>query len=142
MSSILEATRDAHIICTATPATTPLIDFLDVKPGVHINAVGSHSEDMCEVGAQLIGQAKVVVDQRIAALAEAGEIIQCMRAGLMNEAHLIELGDLILDPSLGRTTANQITIFKSVGLAIQDISVAQYALKVASEKNLGVVVAF
>ena len=76
-------------------------------------------------------QAKVVVDQREAALAEAGEIIQAISAGLLQENNLIELGSLIHNPKLGRNSPEQITIFKSVGLAIQDVSAAQKALDAA-----------
>lgn len=135
-----EATKEADIICTATASTTPLIDIMDVRPGVHINAIGSHTEQMCEIGTKLVSQSKIIVDLRSAALAEAGEIIQSIRAGTLKENAISELGEVILDPTLGRTSPEQTTFFKSVGVAIQDISIADYTLKAAQKINQGKVV--
>lgn len=119
----------ADVICTATPSTSPILNKSQVKPGVHINAIGSHTPQMKEISNDLLAVAKVYVDERAASMAEAGEIIDAISAGLMSDDGLIELGKVILVPGLGRQNANDITIFKSVGLAIQDICAANAALK-------------
>lgn len=137
-----EATKYADIICTATPVTAPIVEFKDVKPGTHINAIGSHSAAMRELDEELISKAKVIVDQRAAALAEAGEIIHAIQNKLLSEKKLIELGQIIMNPTLGRNSSEQITLFKSVGLAIQDISAADYVLNAAIEKQRGTVIEF
>lgn len=137
VASVQEATRNADILCTATPATSPIIYLSDIKPGVHINAVGSHSAKMCEIDPQLVAKTKIIVDQRQAALAEAGDIIQTLRVGLITEKDFIELSEIVFQPKLGRNSTEQITFFKSVGLAIQDVSAAQQALTSAVKNNLG-----
>lgn len=129
VSDISSATVEADIICTATAATSPLIHLRDVKPGVHINAVGSHTPQMMELDADLLAKADIYVDQREAALAEAGEIIQAINLNKISAANLKELGDLVNRKLHGRQDAKQITVFKSVGLAIQDVSAAAMALK-------------
>jgi ornithine cyclodeaminase len=138
--SLHEATKDADIICTTTPATAPIVELKNIKPGAHINAIGSHSKQMSELSTDLLSHARIIVDEREAALKEAGEIIQCINKNLLAETDLIELGTLINHPYLGRQTENQITIFKSVGLAIQDVAVAQHAFKKALEKNQGTLI--
>ncbi len=136
---VREATQHADIICTATPSTSPIVDLADVKPGVHINAVGSHTHEMMELSTALLAAAKVYVDERAAALAEAGEIIHAIQANALQADQLYELGQLILNARLGRESPQQITVFKSVGLAIQDVSAASAALENAAH---GTMVAF
>lgn len=129
VTEIQHATKQADVICTATSATAPLIKLDDIKPGVHINAVGSYTPQMMELDAQLLAHANIFVDQREAALEEAGEIINAIKHKIINPEVLKELGDLVTKKISGRLNKNQITIFKSVGLAIQDVSAAAAALK-------------
>lgn len=135
------AVREADVLCTATTATTPVLQDADLKPGVHINAIGGYRADMVEIPAATVCRAKVVVDQRAAALAEAGDLVQPIRQGLITEAHLhAELGEIVLGRKTGRTSASEITLFKSVGNAVQDAVAAQAVLAAAARLNLGTTV--
>lgn len=133
-----EAVAEADIICTATTSHTPVFADADLKPGVHINGIGSYTPDMAEVPPETVARALVVVDSRQAALAEAGDLIQPLRAGRITEAHIhAELGEILLGRKPGRTSPEQITFFKSVGVAVQDALTARVALRNALEQGLG-----
>lgn len=140
-----DATRalaEADVICTATAAPTPLFVDSDVRPGTHINGVGSYKPSMAEIPPATVARARVVVDQRQAAWAEAGDLIQARDAGLISEAHIAgELGDVAAGTVPGRSGPAEITCFKSVGNAVQDVAVAALALARASALGLGVAVA-
>jgi ornithine cyclodeaminase len=133
-----QAVRDADIICTATTARLPVFADGDLKPGVHITAVGSYTPEMQEVPGETLKRARVVVDSREASLAESGDLIRPIQAGLFSESHIYaELGELVLGRKAGRQSADEITYFKSVGLAVQDALAAQLALENARKMNLG-----
>jgi len=124
-----EAVEEADIIVTATTSSTPVINYEWIKPGTHINAIGAFRPDMREIDSKTILNAKVVVDLREAALKEAGDIIIPIQEGLISREHIYaELSELILNRKPGRKSESEITLFKSVGLAIQDSSVATYIL--------------
>ena len=142
VDSVAQATQTADIICTATSATHPILTLAQVKPGTHINAIGSHTPTMQEISADLLAAAEVYVDQREAALAEAGEIIAALAAGQIQLTALVELRELLSQPQLTRASQKTITVFKSVGLAIQDVSAAAAALRCAEAKNIGECIAF
>lgn len=133
-----QAVADADIICTATTSASPVFADLDLKPGVHINGVGSYTPAMREIPAETVQRALVVVDSREACLEEAGDIIQPIAAGLISSGHIhAELGEIVLGRRHGRTSPAQVTFFKSVGVAVQDVMAAQLALKRAHESGLG-----
>lgn len=132
------AVKDADIICTATTSTTPVFADADLKPGVHISAIGSYTPEMAEVPAETIARASVFVDSRSAVLAEAGDLIQPIQKGLISESHVrAELGEIILGRKAGRQSDEEVTYFKSVGVAVQDAIAAQLALKNAKAMGLG-----
>jgi ornithine cyclodeaminase len=136
-----EAVSAADIICTATTSHCPVFDGREVKPGCHINAVGSFTPDMVELDLETLKRARVVVDSRQAALEEAGELIRPIRAGQYTERDIhAELGEIILGKAEGRTEAEQITLFKSVGVAVQDAAAAAVALRNAEADGLGDVI--
>lgn len=138
-----EAVSQADVICTATTATHPVFDARDIRPGTHISAVGSYTPGMEEIPSETVKRAYVVVDSRSAALAETGDLLQPIRAGLFGEDHVrAELGEIILGQKPGRTSADQITFFKSVGVAVQDAVAAQLALQNARKMGLGTEVQF
>lgn len=138
-----EAIEHADIICTATTSTKPVFDDEDVKPGTHISAVGSYTAEMQEVPAETLQRAKIFVDSRSASLEEAGDLIQPIRAGLFDESHIYgELGEVVLGQIPGRETLEEITYFKSVGIAVQDAMAAQVALMNARRMNIGTEVDF
>ena len=124
-----DAARDAEIICCATPATEPLLGASDIAAGTHINAIGSFTPAMREIDPELLGCARVVVDQREAALEESGELIDAIALKLVRRETLIELGSIVTGASAGRRSPDEITVFKSVGLAVQDVVAGSWALR-------------
>lgn len=141
--SAREAIEHADIICTATTSSEPVFEDKDIKVGTHISAVGSYTPDMQEVPAETLQRAKIFVDSRAASLEEAGDLIQPIRAGIFNESHICgELGEVVLGRIPGRQSDNEITYFKSVGVAVQDAMAAQVALAHARKMNMGTEVDF
>lgn len=126
-----EAVAQADIVSCATPATSPLFDPDSVGSGTHINAIGAFKPDMVEIPAQVLERAYVVVDDYQAAAAEAGDLIQADRAP---NATLFEMlaGT---HPHVGE----DVTVFKSVGIAAQDVAAAHRALLNAEDRDIGVV---
>lgn len=140
-SSADEAVETADIICTATTAYEPVFNGRKLKPGSHINAVGSYTPDMQEVDIITVRDSLVVVDSREAILAEAGDILVPLQTRAITENHIYaELGEIVAGMKDGRTDPDQITYFKSVGLAVQDAAAARVALENAVKLNLGTVV--
>lgn len=120
--SAADAVADAEIVCCATSSSTPLFDVDALPERVHVNAIGSYLPSMRELPAELLATAGcLVVDQVSAVLEEAGEVIHAVENGLVARDSLIELGDALRQPPVvsGRT------VFKSVGLAVQDWAVAR-----------------
>ena len=128
------AVADADIIMAATTTTTPLFDGNLLKPGTHVTGVGSFTPDMQEIDAATVKRARVVVDSREACLAEAGDII---KAGATIDA---EIGEIVNGTSPGRENDDEITFFKSVGVAAQDAAAASAVLAGAQEKNRGQII--
>jgi ornithine cyclodeaminase len=142
-SNAKEAVEQADIICTATTSTKPVFNDNDLRPGTHISAVGSYTPDMQEVSVETLQRAKIFVDSRTASLEEAGDLIQPIRMGVFEESHICgELGELVLGKIAGRKSKEEITYFKSVGIAVQDAMAAQVALKNAHKMNIGTQVDF
>ncbi|KJR99675.1 MAG: hypothetical protein VR65_15595 [Desulfobulbaceae bacterium BRH_c16a] len=130
--------QNADVICTATSSNKPVFDDVYIKKGAHINGVGSYKPDMAEISPETIARAKVVVDQIEACLAEAGDLIQPIQRGIITKNHIHgELGELVTGKISARETDDEITVFKSVGLAVQDLITADLVLKIAQEKDLG-----
>jgi len=133
-----EAVQGADIITTVTTSTTPVFLDADVAPGAHINLVGAYTPEMQEAPAATIIRSRVFVDDVMAAVHEAGDIIKPIRANLYSTQELAgTLGELVLGLVEGRVSQSDITIFKSVGLAVQDAAAAGLALRLAEEKGLG-----
>jgi alanine dehydrogenase len=138
-SSAAEAAREADVICTATTSKTPVFADGDLKPGVHINAVGSFTPEMQEVPEQTVARARLVVGSREACLAETGDLIIPIRKGLITEDDIYaELGEIAAGIKPGRESAEEITFFKSVGNAVQDVSVACAVLARTETLGLGI----
>jgi ornithine cyclodeaminase len=129
---------DADIVVTATTATTPVFDGERLRSGTHVNAVGSFKPWVRELDDATIRRARVFVDQRSAALHEAGDLLIPMRAGLMQADDIAaDLGELVLGSRSGRQGVDEITVFKSVGLAVEDMIVAQRVLARAEASGVG-----
>jgi ornithine cyclodeaminase/alanine dehydrogenase-like protein (mu-crystallin family) len=134
-----EAARPADVICTATTSSVPVFDDADVRPGTHINAVGAYTPEMREVPTDTVLRARVVIDHRTASLAEAGDLLIPIREGRMTEEHIwAELGEIAAGRKTGRSSPDEVTLFKSVGVAVQDVAAAAAVLEAARRQNLGV----
>lgn len=131
-----QAVRQADVVCTATTSTTPVFADGDLKPGVHVNGIGAYTPQMQEVPAETVARACVVVDSRQACLAEAGDLIIPLRQGLITASSIhAEIGEVAAGKALG---GGDVTFFKSVGNAVQDVAVAELVLRRATERGLGV----
>ncbi len=131
---VQQAVAQADIICTATNSTTPLFTSEWLQPGTHINAVGAYMQTMRELDTATIQHSRVFVDHHPAAQAEAGDILIPIAEQRLTYDHIRgTLGELITGQVIGRTTDEEITVFKSVGLAMQDAVTAArlYAKAVA-----------
>lgn len=125
-----EAVKGADIVVTATTSSEPVIRRGWLDDEAHISAIGSFYPDHRELDTDTVREAKVVVDSREAVLAEAGDLLIPMEEGAITEDHIYaELGDLVLGRKKGRSEDDGLTVFKSVGLAIQDSSIASLVLK-------------
>lgn len=134
-----QAVADADIICTATTSTVPVFADSALKAGVHINAIGAYTPEMQEVDEATVARARIVVDSRQACLAEAGDLIIPLQKGLISEADIhAELGEIVSGARPGREVTDQVTLFKTVGNAVQDVAVSRLALRAAIEQDLGV----
>ena len=137
-----EAVLEADIICTATTSKVPVFIDSDLKPGVHINGVGSYTLDMQEIPTETVARSRVTVDSRNAALVESGDIANPLKKGKLKETTITEIGEVISGKQPGRSSSDQITIFKSVGVAVQDAMAAQLAVQNARKLGLGTEVAW
>jgi len=130
--------QEADIICTATSSARPVFHNRYLKEGVHINGIGSYRPEMQEVPADTVARARIVVDSRQACLKEAGDLVRPIAQGKFSAAHIYaELGDIINAKLPGRQNAKEITFFKSVGNAVQDLVAADMVLQRAAEMGLG-----
>lgn len=143
VDSAAEAIREADIICCTTSSQTPVFEDADVSSGVHINAVGSSQAHVREVPTATVKRATVFVDEREAAWEEAGDLIQPFDAGEIGRDHIqASLGDLTLKRHPGRRSDDEITFFKSVGVAVQDAAAARVVVANAVRDGLGQTVAW
>lgn len=135
--SVSEAVKDADIICTVTPSKEPLLTASMVKPGTHINAVGTFTPSTREVSSDLVAKARLYSDQTEAAKRESGEYLIPLSEGLINEDHIIgSVGEVLLGKAQGRTDDEQITIFDALGLAIEDVACAKYVYERATDDEI------
>lgn len=133
-----EVLSGADIIVTATTSKTPVFSGELVEEGMHINGVGSHTPDARELDTSTIVKSRLIVDSREACLEEAGDVIIPIREGAISESHIkADLGEVVRGDKDGRKNDKEITVFKSVGLALEDAVVALRAYKIASEKGFG-----
>ena len=121
--------NSVDIICTATPSTKSLFEHKHLKPGVHINAIGSFKAFMREIPSDTIAEAKVVVDSLTACKKEAGDLILASKETNWSFDNIVsEIGQIAIGDTSGRINDNDITIFKSVGLGFQDLVIAELVL--------------
>ena len=125
-----ESLLEADIVCTTTPASSPLFETDEIKPGCHLNVVGSHQPSFREVPTGLVARSKIIVDNREACEQEAGDLIIPVQEGSWSFEHLHgELGQVVSGDIIARESENEITLFKSVGNAIQDHAMAHLIME-------------
>lgn len=136
---VAQAVRAADIISCASTSPVPLFDGNDVRPGTHVNAIGSFTPEARETDTTFVKRcSKIVVDAYSGALAEAGDLIIPLEEGAISESSIYgELGEITSGQKQGRTSPDEITFFKSVGNAVQDAAIAQAILERARAMNLG-----
>lgn len=136
-STVKEATQNADIICTLTPAEDPILFAKDVKKGTHINAVGACTPQARELASDLMAQGKIFVDWKPATLLEAGDYLLAKQDGAITEdAILGEVGAVLAGSLPGRTNEREITIFEALGQAIQDLVMANYVADTLIDKEV------
>ena len=131
--------RDADVVCTCTSAREPILELEWLKPGAHVNAVGASVPSARELDAETMTAATVFVDRRESALNEAGELLL---AGLGEERIAAELGEVLTGAHPGRTAADELTVFKSLGLGVEDLAAAELVVRKAREQGVGTEVPF
>ena len=133
-----EAVRDADIIVTATTSFTPVVQREWVSSGAHINAVGTYSFKARELDTATMADATLVVDRRESALNEAGDYVIAAAEGAFGPEHIrAELGEVLIGDHLGRTSNDEITVFKSLGLAVEDLASAAHVFEKAKRQQAG-----
>ena len=138
VGSTKELVESVDILALATTATTSIVDGDWLKPGVHINAIGSHAPGVRELDTRSVLRSKIICDQTEACLAEAGDLQIPIEEGALDPGTIYgELGEIVTGRKKGREADEEITLFKSVGLSIQDISAAHYVYKRALEQKVG-----
>ncbi|MBX7554603.1 ornithine cyclodeaminase family protein [Streptomyces sp. NPDC004232] len=134
-----EAVAGADVICTVTAAVEPVLDSAWVAPGTHINAVGAVFPGRRELTGDLVARSAVLTDSRESALTEAGDLLVPMREGRLTAGHIRgEIGEVLLGTCAGRTSDDEITVFESLGLAVQDVISAHSVHRRAVGEGTGI----
>jgi len=132
------AVSGSDIVTCATTSPTPLFAGADLRAGTHVDAVGSFRPETREVDTETVRRARVVVDAYTAALAEAGDLLIPLGEGAIAREHVVaELAEVVAGTRRGRTSPAQITLFKSVGFALEDLAAATLAYNRARERSIG-----
>jgi ornithine cyclodeaminase len=138
-----DAVRDADLIVTATSSLAPVISRDWISPGAHINAIGTHSPNSREIDSATMAVARLFVDRRESALNESGDYLLAAKEGVITPESIIgEIGELLVGRKEGRTSETEITLFKSLGLAIEDVACADYLYRKALAESAGAWVEF
>lgn len=135
------AVRGADLICTTTAATTPILEGQWLSPGTHINAVGSSVSFARELDTAAVAQSRLFVDRRESTLTESGDFLFAKQEGAIGDDHILgELGELLLGRVRGRVAADEITLFKSLGLAVEDVAAAHFIYHQALANGSGTII--
>jgi len=133
-----ETVRNADLVVTATTAKEPILKLEWLKSGAHINAVGSHRPDLREIDGATLARAKVIVDSRDAIMAECGDVLLALKEKSITESQIHgEIGEVLAKTKTGRTRRDELTLYKSVGIAIQDVAAANLVYRRALAKGIG-----
>jgi len=143
MKTIESAVREADMVITVTNSSEPVIRREWIAEGTYINAVGACTPAAREIDSRTVAASKVFVDDKEAMLQESGDCLLALKEGAIGPAHIQgEIGELLIGTKPGRTTDQEIILFKSLGLAVEDLAAAEYAYRKARETNRGTPVEF
>jgi ornithine cyclodeaminase len=143
VENVESAVRGADLIVTATTAAEPVLKREWISPGAHLNVVGSSIPTTREVDSETMAAASLFVDRRESTINEGGDYLFALRDGAIGPDHIrAEIGEVVIGGHEGRTSKDEITLFKSLGLAIEDLASADYLYRKASERNAGTWVEF
>lgn len=138
-----EVVAEADIVCAVTSARTPILNGAWLKPGAHINAVGACFPTARELDTEAVAQSRLFADLRESTLNEAGDFLIPKQEGAIGDEHILaELGQLLLEQEKGRTSDSDITLFKSLGLAVEDLAAAHYIYQQAEKSDSGTIFDF
>lgn len=133
-----EAVTGADLVCTTTTSSEPVVRGAWVAPGAHVNAVGAYNPSTRELDSDLVVKARLYADRRESLLSEAGEFLIPKGEGLIGDEHIVgEIGELLTGRVAGRTSPDEVTLFKSLGIAIEDLASAHGVYEVCTERGLG-----
>ncbi|MCZ6676065.1 MAG: ornithine cyclodeaminase family protein [Candidatus Poribacteria bacterium] len=143
MTTAQEAVAGADLICTTTAATAPVLIGEWLAPGVHINAVGAYGPSVRELDTSAVVKSRLFVDRRESTFNESGDFLIPKQEGVIGDDHIQgEIGEILLGQVPGRRSSEEITLFKSLGLGVEDVASAHYIYQKAIETNLGTRVEF
>jgi ornithine cyclodeaminase/alanine dehydrogenase-like protein (mu-crystallin family) len=132
------AVRGADLVVVATSSRTPVLRGEWLSPGAHVTGIGAFRPDWREVDGEAVRRARVYVDSRAGAAAEAGDILQAQREGSIGLDHVRgEIGEVFAGTLAGRTGERDITFFKSLGMAVEDVATAKHVYRLACERGMG-----
>jgi ornithine cyclodeaminase len=143
VGSAEEAVRDADVVVTATSSSESVLERDWLKEGAHVNAVGGRPPQMRELDPATIADSSFFVDRRESAEAEAGDYREALASGAIRPGHIrAEIGEVLIGAAPGRTNPEELTVFRSLGLAVEDLAAAEYVVRRARETGAGTEVAF
>ena len=143
VGSVEEAVRGADVVVTATNSSEPVVQREWLKPGAHVNAVGSSVKTARELDTATMAACSLFVDRRESTLNEAGDYLSAAEEGAIGPDHIrAEIGEILTGTHPGRTAQDELTVFKSLGLAVEDLAAAEYVVRRAQETGRGTTVEF
>jgi ornithine cyclodeaminase/alanine dehydrogenase-like protein (mu-crystallin family) len=138
-----DAVRGADVVCTCTTSPEPVLRREWLAPGAHVNAVGASVPTSRELDAETVAASSLFVDRRESALNESGELLAAMAEGAIGPEHVLaDLGEVLIGAHPGRTGPDEVTVFKSLGLAVEDLAAAELVVRRAREQGVGIEVEF
>ena len=137
-AGVREAVAGAAVVCTVSAAGDPILQGDWVSPGAHVNLVGSSGPAQAEADIELVARSRFIVDHREHVLVHGGEFLRAKAAGRVDESHIVgEIGEVYAGRRHGRTSADEITVYKSLGHAVQDLAAAAWLYANAKENENG-----
>jgi ornithine cyclodeaminase len=139
MTTARAAVEGADLVCTTTASREPVLEGAWLRPGAHVNAVGACFAATREVDTAAVARSRLIVDRKESTLNESGDFLLAKKDGAIGDDHIVgELGDLLLGRLVGRRNPDEVTLFKSLGIAIEDLAAAHYVYSQAVARGGGV----